>query len=100
MKYTLVVTDYFTIWASAFPLPDAEASTCMRVLYHGFFSIFRLPCQLHSDQGKNFEGKLFKELCDLTGISKTRTTPFHPQCDGQTECMNGTLLQMLRCTAD
>jgi len=32
MKYILVVTDYFTKWASAFPLPDAEASTCVRVL--------------------------------------------------------------------
>jgi len=31
MKYILVVTDYFTKWMSAFPLPDAEASTCMRV---------------------------------------------------------------------
>jgi len=27
MKYILVVIDYFTNWVSAFPLPDAEAST-------------------------------------------------------------------------
>jgi len=91
MKYILLVTDYFTKWVSAFLLPDAKVSTCMRVLYDGFFSIFGLPCQLHSDQGKNFEGKLFKELCDLTGIWKTRTTPFHPQCDGQTEHINRTV---------
>jgi len=78
MKYILVLTDYFTKWASAFPLPDAEAATCMRAMYDGFFSIFGLPCQLHSDQGKNFESKLFCELCELSGISKMRTTPFHP----------------------
>ena len=55
--------------------------------------------QLHSDCGKNFEGKLFAELCALTGINKTRTTPYHPRSDGQTERMNRTVLQMLRTTA-
>ena len=72
----------------------------MRAMYDGFFSVFGLPCQLHSDQGKNFESKLFKELCELTGVAKTRTTPFHHQCNGQTERINCTLLQMLRCTTD
>ena len=27
-KYILVLTDYFTKWSAAYPLPDAEASTC------------------------------------------------------------------------
>jgi len=45
-------------------------------MYDGFFSVFGLPCQLHSDQGKNFESKLFREMCELTGIAKTRSTSF------------------------
>jgi len=36
-KYILVLTDYFTKWLCAFALPDAEASTCMRPMYDGFF---------------------------------------------------------------
>ena len=71
----------------------------MTALYNNFFSRFGLPRQLHSDQGKNFESKLFHELCKLTGIDKSKTTPFHPRSDGQTERMNRTLLQMLRTTA-
>jgi len=63
MKYILLLTDYFMKWASAFLLPDAEESTCMRAMYDGFFSIFALPCQLLSDQGKNYESKLIHELC-------------------------------------
>jgi len=55
--------------------------------------------QLHSNCGKNFQGKLFAELCALTGINKIRTTPYHPRSDGQTERMNRTILQMLRTTA-
>jgi len=99
-KYILVLTDYFTKWACAFALPDAEASTCMRAMYDGYFAKFGLPRQLHSDIGKNFESKLFYELCLLAGINKSHTTAFHLHSDGQTERMNRTLLQMLKTTAD
>jgi len=88
------------MWACAFALPDAEASTCMRAMYDGFFAEFGLPRQLHSDLGKNLESKLFYELCLLAGVNKSHTTAFHPQRDGQTERMNRTLLQMLKTTAD
>ena len=59
-----------------------------------------LPRQLHSDQGRNYESRLVAELCNITGVHKTRTTPFHPRSDGQTERANRTILQMLRTTAE
>jgi len=98
-KYILVATDHFTKWSEAYPLPDAEAHTCMTALYNNFFSRFGLPRQIHSDQGKNFESKLFTQLCHIAGIDKSHTTPFYPRSDGQTKRMNRTLLQMLRTTA-
>jgi len=98
-KHILVLTDYFTKWCEAYALPDAEASTCMAAMYNNFFSRFGMPRQLHSDRGKNFESKLFTELCKITGVNKTRTTAFHPRSDGQTERMNRTILQMLRTSA-
>jgi len=64
----------------------------------GIFARFGLPLQLHSDQGRNFESTLVKELCALAGVHKTRTTPFHPRSDGLTERANRTILQMLRTT--
>jgi len=69
-------------------------------MYDVFFADFGLPRQLHSDLGKNFEWKLFYELCLLAGVNKSHTTAFYPQSDGQTEWMNRTLLQMLKTTAD
>ena len=52
-KHLLVVVDCFSKWVEEFPLPDQEASTCMRArpMYNGFLSRFGLPRQLHSDQG-------------------------------------------------
>ena len=95
----LVAVDYMTKWAEAYALPNEEASTCMTALYNGLFSRFGMPNQLHSDQGRNFELKLFSELTKLAGIRRTRTTPFHPRSDGQTERMNRTILAMIRATA-
>jgi len=77
-KYILVITDYFTKWACAFALLDAKASTYMRAMYDGFFSHFGLLRQIHSDEGRNFESKLFREFCTLTGVKKSRTSSFHP----------------------
>jgi len=95
----IVAVYYMTKWAEAYALPNEEASTCMNALYNVFFSRFGMPNQLHSDHGRNFESKLFGELTKLAGIRRTRTTPFHPRSDGQTERINKTILGMLRATA-
>ena len=63
--------------------------------YCKVFSCFSPPTVLHSDQGANFESNLMHELCDLMGIAKTRTSAYHPQCDGQVERQNRTLQDML-----
>ena len=41
--------------------------------------------------GRNFESRVFTEMCSLLGILKTQTTPLHPQSDGMVECFNRTM---------
>ena len=65
-----------------------------------FFLRFSPPEQLHSDQGRQFESSLLREVCRSLGIHKTRTTPYHPQGDGLVERFNRTLLNMLGTTAE
>jgi len=77
-KYILVVGDYFTKWVEAYPIADQEASTVGRVLCEEFISRYGVPSELHSDQGRNFESTLIREMCAMLGIKKTRTTPFRP----------------------
>ena len=93
-KYIVVIADYFTRWTEAYPIPNQEAQTVASV-FLDFVGRFGVPQTLHTDQGSNFESALFRELCNVLGIEKTRTTAYRPQSDGLVERFNRTLEQML-----
>jgi hypothetical protein len=84
-KYILTIVDYFTKWIVAIPLVNQEAHTVANSFVEKFVSVFGVPKQLHSDQGTNFESRIFKEMCEILGSEKTRTTAFRPQSDGLVE---------------
>ncbi len=84
-KYILVISDYFTKWICAVPMADQRAETCAAAFVSEFVCRYGIPGQLHSDQGRQFESALWSEMCRLLHITKTRTTAFHPQGDGQAE---------------
>ena len=94
-KYIMIVADYFTKWAEAYAIPNQEAVTIASKLVNEFITRFGVPRQIHTDQGRSFESKLFKAVCELLDVEKTRTTAFHPQSDGLVERLNRTLENML-----
>jgi hypothetical protein len=49
-----------------------------------------------SDQGREFDCLLLREICDYWGISKTRSSPFYPQSNGLVERSNRSIKQILR----
>lgn len=94
-RFVLVAMDYFTKWPEAYAVPDQSASTTAQRLVDEMFARFGVPDELHSDQGRNFESRLFSEVCQRLGVKKTRTTPLHPQSDGLVERFNRTLATQL-----
>uniref|UniRef100_A0A672I094 Gypsy retrotransposon integrase-like protein 1 n=1 Tax=Salarias fasciatus TaxID=181472 RepID=A0A672I094_SALFA len=84
-RYVLSVIDYFTKWPEAYAIPNQEAETVADALVEGMISRFGVMASLHSDQGTNFESRVFAAVCERLGIHKTRTTPLHPQSDGLVE---------------
>ena len=96
--FVIVIGDYFTKWMEAYPVPNHKAETVATTLVDNFFSRFGIPQTLHSDQGRDFESKLFQAVCRILDIDKTRTTPWHPQSDGMVERFNRTFQTLLKQT--
>ena len=94
-KYILVVSDYFTKWTEAFAMANMEAGTVARIMVEEVVTRFGVPHVIHSGQGRQYESRLFQEMCQMLGTTKTRTTPYHPKSDGMVERFNRTLETML-----
>ncbi|CAC5370888.1 unnamed protein product [Mytilus coruscus] len=90
-KYILVVADYFSKLTKIYPMPDMRATTVAAIIVRAWVKRYGCPTELHSDQGRQYESLIFKELCQLLEIHKTRTTPLHPRSDGMVERMNRTV---------
>ena len=93
--YVLVVTDHFTRYAKAYVTTNQTAHTVAHVFINEYIANYGWPEKILTDQAKDFEGKVFKELCDQALIKKLCMTPYHPQGNRQPERFNHTLLTML-----
>ncbi len=100
MRYILLVQDQFTRWIECYAVPDQTAETVAHKIVYNFISRFGTPLQIHSDQGRNYESTLFKQICKLLEVHKTRSSPHHPQGNSQVEAFNKVLLDMISAYVD
>ena len=91
----LVLQDHFSKYVVAYVVKDQTARTAAETLRIGYFGLFSAPAYLISDQEKAFTGHIITHLCELYGVQKLRTSPYHAQTNGQVECMNQTIIHMI-----
>ena len=97
-RYILGMIDYFTKFPLLIPLHNIESRTVARAVFQNWICLFGAPIAIHSDRGTAFESALFHELCDITGITKTKTAPFYPKSDGLIERLFSTVKDMIFAT--
>ena len=66
----LVITDHYTRYAQAFITPKQTAPYVAKTFWENFLVHYGWPDKIITDQGKNFESQLIKELCDLAKVQK------------------------------
>ena len=95
-RYILTATCHFTKWVEIFPIQNESAESCAKVLVNEVISRYGCPIEIHTDQGRNFQSKVFKTICNMLTIRKTRSSPKNPKCNGQIERFHSTLTAMIR----
>ncbi|KXJ67993.1 hypothetical protein RP20_CCG006763 [Aedes albopictus] len=85
-RYILTMIDRFSRWPEAVAIPDMTAETVAKTFVEVWVARFGTPSKLTSDQGRQFESQLMKELAILLGLERIHTTPYHPQANGMIEC--------------
>ena len=84
-RYLLTCVDRFTRWPEAAPLADITTDSVARAFIETWVSRFGVPLSLTSDRGSQFESNVWSRMMSLLGISRFRTTSYHPQANGMVE---------------
>ncbi|KAK0578706.1 hypothetical protein LWI29_014874 [Acer saccharum] len=87
-KHAIVAVDYFTKWVEAEPLVHITEANTISFVKKNILYRFGIPNTIIMDNGTQFDGKKFRELCDKYGINNYYASPAHPQTNGQTEAVN------------
>ena len=91
----LIITDHFTRYALAFPSKSQTTLDTAKLLWNNFILHYGFPSKIITNQDRYFESELTENLCQVAGVTKLRTSPYHSQTNGQCKCFNSTLLNML-----
>jgi transposase InsO family protein len=87
-KYVMVMMDGFTKFCEVAAIPHKSATEVARTLFERWIVRYSATESILSDQGKEFCNKVMYSMCDLWGIKKKRTSPFHPQAKTGVESFN------------
>lgn len=96
-RYCLTCVDRFSRWPEVIPLENQEAETVARAFYIHWISRFGVPLRVTTDQGRQFESHLFRNLNTLLGTKHLRTTAYHPSANGMVERLHRQLKAAIKC---
>ncbi|MEL7308806.1 MAG: RNase H-like domain-containing protein, partial [Pseudomonadota bacterium] len=95
-RFLLVIIDEYSRFPFAFALTEITSQSIIRCLSSLFF-LCGTPNFIHTDRGTQFMSEELNNYLFKLGISHSRTTPYNPQGNGQTERYNGVIWKAIQC---
>ena len=96
-RYFLLLIDAFSKYVELCPMTNQESSTIATAILDGWVHRHGPPDCMLSDQGPNVDGVEVKNVLARYGIKKKRSSPYHPEGDGQSERGIQAVKQIMRC---
>jgi len=93
--YIFTIIDEFTRFPFAFSVAHPSTQAAIHCL-ESLFTLFGPPSCIHSDRGASFESRDFLSFLSRWNVAKSRTTPYHPEGNGQCERFNGLLWRTIQ----
>ncbi|XP_043212819.1 uncharacterized protein LOC122376896 [Amphibalanus amphitrite] len=90
-RYLLTCVDRSTRWLEAAPIADISAATVAAAFMDVWVARFGVPLHVVTDRGTQFESALFRQLAEILGFHRLRTTAYHPKTNGMVERQHRTL---------
>lgn len=98
MAYIVVAIESLTKWVEAKAEMTNTVANAAIFLYKNIIARFGCPKNLVNDRRTHFLNDMVWEMRERFQIEHQKTTPYHPQTNGQTERMNQNLVSILRKT--
>jgi hypothetical protein len=96
----MVIVDHFTKFTQFYPLENTKAESLAKVIVDEWCCKYGIPETILTDGGKNYQSKVLDMVYEHLDIKRCKTTPFHPQADGQSERMIRTMKSMIKSYVD
>jgi len=99
-SYILTIQDDLTKFLLTIPLEDHKANTMAKAFVTNFVCIHGIPMNILTDNGPEFVGEIFTEVCKILKINKTMASAYRPETNGSLERAHRVIKEMLRHTID
>ena len=95
MRYIITAIDYTSKWVEAKAIPTKTSENVAEFL-HSLQTRYGVSCIHITDQGREFNNSVIRDLYEKTGVQHKVSSAYHPQTNGLVERQNRTTEEVIQ----